>query len=90
MNYLINRNKDLMIRQGVRIIPETVSGCYRNMHAFSILENRMCFLLFNSELSNKKPPLCFPLNYIITNTSIKGYLTAEPYVPGYTKDSICY
>ena len=51
-------------RNAVRIIPETVSGCYRNMHAFSILENRMCFLLSNSELSNKKPPLCFPLNYI--------------------------
>ena len=30
------------------------------------------------------------VDYIITNTLIKGSLTAEPYMPGYTKDSICY
>jgi hypothetical protein len=30
------------------------------------------------------------IDYIIANTLIKGSLTAEPYMPGYTKDSICY
>jgi len=28
--------------------------------------------------------------YIIANTLIKGSLTAETYMSGYTKDSICY
>jgi len=28
--------------------------------------------------------------YIIANILIKGSLTAEPYMPGYAKDSICY
>jgi len=30
------------------------------------------------------------MDYIITNTLTKGSLTAEPYMPGYIKDSICY
>ncbi len=30
------------------------------------------------------------IDYIIANTLIKGFLTAETYMPGYTKDSICY
>jgi len=30
------------------------------------------------------------IDYIIANTLIKGSLTAEPYIPGYAKDSICY
>jgi len=30
------------------------------------------------------------IDYIIANTLIKGSLTAEIYMPGYTKDSICY
>jgi len=30
------------------------------------------------------------IDYIIANTLIKGSLTAEHYMPGYTKDSICY
>ena len=30
------------------------------------------------------------MDCIIVNTLIKGSLTAEPYMPGYTKDSIYY